>query len=398
MIVTRARDESESDFPTRRTRVPRVSAPSRTFAYAFALALAITLGMSVASSRALAQTSQGGAVPSSPIPAGEVRDAQARFGALRATPSADIAVVGESVVLRCEDAADALATCTIEAHWTLRAPRDQTTQLYASVVGVEDALLAAGEASTDAPALAPLELSLTAEAPIEVVLTGRTRLRSSGGSTDAIDARHLVLATPREGPHANVLYTRAVARTFASTPAEVTLAVHFTGERSFTARAFDTPLGEAATSVGGTLLGERANIPLRIQREGGFILRHGGPYLGLGGTFDRGFRGRLGYELGIDELVLVSVAVDSDFTDSVVLGALVEVATPSFVVPPSLSAGVGFVQRFRLGVLPAGVAPTSSGLRLEAGAVFAVVGIVASFDYFPDDGAFTISLLGRVSI
>jgi hypothetical protein len=102
--------------------------------------------------------------------------------------------------------------------------------------------------------------------------------------------------------------------------------------------------------------------------------------------------------VGIDELVLVSVAIDSDFTDSVLLAALVEVATPSFGLPPSVSAGVGFVQRFRLGILPAGVPTTSSGLRLEAGTVIAVVGIVASFDYFPDDGAFTISLLGRVSI
>jgi hypothetical protein len=375
-------------------RVPRVSATSRTFASVLTLAL----GVSVMSPRALAQTSQGGAVPSSPIPAGEVRDAQARFGALRATPSADIAVVAESVVLSCEDADDALATCTFEAHWTLRAPREQTTQLYASAVGVENALLTAGEASTDAPTLASLELTLAADAPTEVVLTGRARLRSSGSSTDALDARHIVLATPRQGPHANVLYTRAVARTFASTPAEVTLAVRFAGERSFTARALDTPVGETATSLGAPQLGERANIPLRIEREGGFVLRHGGPFLGLGGTFDRGFRARLGYEVGIDELVLVSVAIDSDFTDSVLLAALVEVATPSFGLPPSVSAGVGFVQRFRLGILPAGVPTTSSGLRLEAGTVIAVVGIVASFDYFPDDGAFTISLLGRVSI
>jgi hypothetical protein len=37
-------------------------------------------------------------------------------------------------------------------------------------------------------------------------------------------------------------------------------------------------------------------------------------------------------------------------------------------------------------------------LRLEASAVLAVLGVVASFDYFPDDGGFTVSLLGRVSI
>lgn len=376
-------------------RVPRVFAPSRTFALAVALSLAT--GASLTSARASAQTSQGGTVPSSPIPAGEVRDAEARFGALRAAPSADLAVVREAVVVRCEEAVDALANCTFEARWTLRAPREQTTQLYASVVGVTEALLTAGELSTDAPALSPLSLTLAADAPVEVVLTGRMRLRGSGGSTDAIDARHLVLATPREGPHANVLFTRAVARTFAAVPGDLAISVAF-ASTAFSARAFDTPLAEAATTVGGPQLGERANVPLRIQRAGGFVLRHGGPYLGLGGTFDRGFRGRLGYELGIDELVLIGVAVDSDFTESVVLAGLVEVATPSFVMPPSLSAGVGFVQRFRLGVLPAGVPATSSGFRLEAGAVFAVVGVVASFDYFPDDGAFTISLLGRLSI
>lgn len=337
-------------------------------------------------------------VPLSPIPEGETRDAQARFGALRASPSsAELAVTAESLSLRCEEAPDTLALCTLEVRWTLASPRALDTTLYASVVGVESPLLSAAGASSDAPSLAPLTVHVEAETALEVVLTGRVRVRASQGSSDALDARHLVLATPRQGPHATVLFTRAVARTFASGAGALEVSAALPD--GFSATVLDLPRGsDGRVSVPQTLLEDRASIPVRVERRGGFPLRHGGPFIGLGGTFDRGFRGRLGYELGIDELVIVSVAVDSDFTDSVVIGAVVEVATPSFVMPPSISAGVGFAYRQRFVVPPAGVSGTSAGLRLEVGAVFAVVGIIASFDYFPDDAAFISSLLGRLSI
>ncbi|MBN8609051.1 MAG: hypothetical protein J0L92_00565 [Deltaproteobacteria bacterium] len=363
---------------------------------AISLLLASTL---LVSSRVAAQSSQGGSVPMSPIPAGETRDAQARLGALRASPSGDLTVMDERLSLRCERADDALVECEVEVRWSLSSPRDQEARFYASAVGVEHALLTTGEDSTDAPSLAPLTTRFVADTPREIVLTGRIRLRPDGGTTDALDARHMVLATPRVGPHATLLFTRAVARTFAASPTTMSVSTTFAGETPrFSARALDTAMDEAPITLSAEQLGERANVPIRIERDGGFPLRHGGPFLGLGGTFDRGFRGRVGYELGIDELVTVGVMLDSDFSESIVLGAIVEVATPSFVVPPSLSAGVGFVQRWRVGVLPAGIAPTSSGFRLEVGAVFAVIGIVASFDYFPDDAAFTSSLLGRLSL
>jgi hypothetical protein len=364
----------------------------------FVLALSLAGSAFLACSAAHAQTSQGGSAPSSPIAPGEVRDAQARFGALRASPSGDLTVVDERVSLRCEHAEGAMVECDLEARWTVRSPRDQEARLYASVVGVEAALLACGDDSTDAPALAPLTTTFTADAPREVVLTGHLRLRPDGGTTDALDARHMVLATARIGPHATVLYTRAVPRTFASSPTTLTVTTTLApSETHYAVRALDTPILGESTTLDATQLGERANVAIRFDREGGFPLRHGGPLIGLGGTFDRGFRGRIGYELGIDELVVVGVALDSDFSDSVTVGALVEVATPSFVVPPSLSAGVGFVQRWRVNAAST-IPATSSGFRLEIGAVFAVVGIVASFDYFPDDAAFTSSLLGRLSL
>lgn len=347
---------------------------------------------------ARAQSSQGGTAPLSPIPQGETRDAQARFGALRSSPSSDVAVIDERVSLRCERADDALVECDVEARWTLRVAQDREARFYASAVGLEHALLTCGDDSTDAPSLAPLAVTFHADEPREMVLTGRLRLRPDGGTTDALDARHMVLATPRVGPHATVLFTRAVGRTFSASPSTLTVTTTFASESPrFTARALDTVFTSDSVTLTAEQLGERANIPVRIEREGGFPIRHGGPFLGLGGTFDRGFRGRIGYELGIDELVIVSVALDSDFDESISLGAVVEIATPSFVVPPSLSAGIGFVQRWRVRAtspLPS----TSSGFRLEIGAVFAVVGIVASFDYFPDDSAFTSSLLGRLSL
>jgi hypothetical protein len=375
--------------------VARVHATSSSLASMVGLAIALAAGLPDA--RAAAQSPPGGALPMSPIPAGETRDAQARFGALRASPSADVEIVEESVSLRCVEEGE-LAACELEARWILRASREQRVQLYASVVGADDGRLRAEGASTDAPSVVPLAVTLVANVPQDVVLTARARLRPASSSSDALDARHLVLGTPREGPRANLLFTRAVAHTFASTPEALGVEVSFTGVRPFTARALDLALDAGRVTLVGAQLGGRANVPLRLQREGGFALRHGGPFVGLGGTIDRGFRGRLGYELGLGELVVVSVAIDSDFSDSVAVAALVELATPSFVIPPSLAAGVGFVQRFRLGALPSGSPAASSGLRLEASAVLAVLGVVASFDYFPDDGGFTVSLLGRVSI
>jgi hypothetical protein len=336
-------------------------------------------------------------VPTSPVPAGEVRDAQARFGALRASPSSDVVLERESATLRCERAPDAFLSCAIEARWTLRSPRDQRVSLYASAVGVTEVRLAADDLVSDAPSLQPLELPLVADEPREVVLSGRARLRAAEGMMDALTARHIVLGTPLSGPHATVLFTRAVERTFARAPAAVEL--HSETPPGFTVRALDRPTDAAGTvTLDAAALATRANVPFRIDEEGGFPVRHGGPVLGLGGTFDRGFRGRLGYELGLGELVIVSVSADSDFATDVVLGAVVEVATPSFGFPPSLSAGVGFAYRWAvLNALP--TAPrTSGGLRLEVGAVLTVLGIVATFDYFPDDAAFTSSLLGRLSL
>ncbi|GAB4210545.1 MAG: hypothetical protein OHK0013_31290 [Sandaracinaceae bacterium] len=365
-----------------------------------ALLLAALLVGLVASEPTQAQTSaQGGGrlVPTSPVPQGEIRDAQARFGALRASPSAaDVAVESERLIVRCEPAAGQLARCEVEARWTLRASTDRAVALYASAVALEDVLLASEDVSTDTPSLQPLELSLAANAPREVVLRGRARLRATEGMMDGITARHMALATPLTGPHATLLFTRAVERTFARVPESITL--HGTVAEGFSLQALDMPSrGAEQLELDAARLGGRANVPLRLQRDGGFFLRHGGPFLGLGGTFDRGFRGRLGYELGLGELLIVSVAADSDFTDVVTLGAIVELATPSWFFPPSVFAGVGYAHRWAVrngSPLPR----TSGGLRLEVGAVLAVVGIVGSFDYFPDDGAFTASLLGRISL
>jgi hypothetical protein len=120
------------------------------------------------------------------------------------------------------------------------------------------------------------------------------------------------------------------------------------------------------------------------------LLRHGGPFIALGGTFDRGFRGRVGYELGIGELVLLEVALDSDFQQQVVIAPLIEIASYSLLLLPSLSLGAG---------VPIQVAPdVRAGVRFEASATFYSLAFVASIDVWPVDGSWQLSLLGRAGL
>lgn len=292
--------------------------------------------------------------------------------------------------MRCEHEVETFVACEVLTTWTLVGESDRTFQVYASAPGFSNVLFQLGDAQSDAPQLHALDVHMQAGMRVDVTLRGDVHLRATDLNKDALRARHTLLQSPLHGRHATVTYTRAVARTFAGIPDDMQVVSHL--PQSQRLEVLDVPTdASGGLTLTARELGARANLPFRIEESGGFdAIRHGGPFLGLGGTFDQGFRGRLGYEIGFGEFVILGIAADADFERTVTLGAVLEVATPSFILPPSFSVGAGFAYRLEPRV--------SAGLRLEVGAVFEVLGITASFDYFPDDAAFTSSLLGRLSI
>ncbi len=323
--------------------------------------------------------------------------ASARVGALRAVPSVDAEVVDERLEADCRPSGSGVE-CEVRARWTLLSETDRVVRLYASAEGTTRQRLQAGEASSDAPGSDPITAGLRAGEPLEVTLEAIVRIGERTRSNDAIDGRHLLMATSRGGGAPTIVFTRALARTFARVPATLTAQVGAASQR-LRARALGVELGARPTTIDAERLGERASFAVELERTdvGEVILRNGGPLIGLGATIEGRFRGRLGYELGLGELVLVGVALDTDFAELVTVGAVVEVAAPYSLLPLSPGVGAGFAYRVRVGGDPTRPAQ-SGGLRLEATLALPVIGVVGSFDYFPDDGAFTASVLGRLSI
>lgn len=116
---------------------------------------------------------------------------------------------------------------------------------------------------------------------------------------------------------------------------------------------------------------------------------NGGPYVELGGTFDVGFRARVGYEVSWRSWLLTTLAVGTDFSDDLVIAPVVEVASPNLFLIPSIGLGIGAPVR----VLP----DTSVGVRLQLVAAFPI-GFVTTFDYWPEDDLWRTTLSARIGI
>ena len=113
---------------------------------------------------------------------------------------------------------------------------------------------------------------------------------------------------------------------------------------------------------------------------------HGGPIVGVGGTFGEGLRLRLGYEAGIGSWLVGSLYGETNADDEVVVAPVMEAVADAVFVLPSVGAGIG---------VPLRVAPdTRAGIR---GQVTIMWGFGASFalDYYPTDEALEASLLGQ---
>ncbi|UJR86332.1 hypothetical protein [Sandaracinus amylolyticus] len=331
-----------------------------------------------------------------------------RTGSLRAANTTQVAVAREEVELDCTvtGSPDELE-CALHVTWTLEnASQDaQTPQIVLTWPHEEEArVTVAGAEIAELPTIRPLTVVVapasTTTVELRATLTldwnyvaGESGIPGPLESLDPLYARHPLLAQPWVKVRRGFVWVRPDDLRFASIgPTEVRVRVPEGWHPGADLRSSD----EAHLL---TYRSPRENAPRRIGLEltrgsRGDFFRHGGPFLAFGGTIDAGFRGRVGYEIGLDEFVLVSVALDTDFEEQVIITPQVELASWGMVLIPSVSLGLGVPVR----VTSTEDHPSTVGLRIESSATFYAVAFVASLDVWPSEGDFALSLLGRIGL
>ncbi|MCB9595098.1 MAG: hypothetical protein H6719_20440 [Sandaracinaceae bacterium] len=158
-------------------------------------------------------------------------------------------------------------------------------------------------------------------------------------------------------------------------------------------------LTDGARHVAVTAIGERDEPTLGVVTTAdrpGRELVHGGPFLALGGAVgweghppDPRFAVRVGYEVGLVDVLVAGLAFESDL-ESIAESLVLEVASSEiWFLLPSFGAGVGVVAR-QLGSRDADAA-----LRLRGTITWALVGFMMDFDYWPSIGGWTGTFLAR---
>lgn len=337
-----------------------------------------------------------------------------RVGALRSNAHTPLALEREEVELDCPTAptADGAMECVIRVRYTLSNPEleARSVALHFTVENISGFVVGdqGTEGTSDAPVLSSRQFPFGPEATRVIELSGEADLvriaEGGAASRDAISARHPLLATSLRVEERGFIYSRAVTRHFVSAPED-----YFVRARLPEGYALDAS-GEGASRVveesvdGWSVVRvhrpeEDADLHFRVvvHRGGDLpVLRNGGPFIALGGVslspgpLPNLFWGRLGYEVGFLDWLIVSVSAESNFSDRFGLGVMIEAASPSFGIPPSFSVGAGAAIR----ILP----EATAGVRLAAGLTVLSVGFEALFDYYPVDNGFTITLLGRAGL
>jgi len=223
---------------------------------------------------------------------------------------------------------------------------------------------------------------------VTVELMGRMRLPEDYASifflTPALMTRHTVLGEePLPADASRLAYLPSDPERF--TEGVSGPRVHVVAPSGWRVRSPESTSASRDTA-GSEAPGSPWYVALQEQAK---LLYHGGPFLAAGGTFGHGFLLRAGYEVGFHPLLLGSLAVESDLSDELAVTPLFEAALPTLVFIPSLGLGLGAPIR----LLP----ETRAGLRVQLTASL-LVSFVSSFDYFPADDEWRVSLLGQIGL
>lgn len=213
----------------------------------------------------------------------------------------------------------------------------------------------------------------------------------------AIRERHLVLGPDQISFRAERVHVPTAPTALWGTAREVV--IESRAPEGFSADV--SPEGRTARSGDGRVAVSRARGEPPAELVAGASLQArfpsvslGGPYIGLGGEVDDGFRLRAGVEIGLGRYLVASANVDTSFDGTWVLAPVIEAATPAIILIPSLALGAGPAFRFDHGASRAGV-------RIQ-GTLHLLLGFVVCVDVYPAAGAsggFTeTTLLGTVGL
>lgn len=244
----------------------------------------------------------------------------------------------------------------------------------------------------------------------EVVITGTIPLgtyrTSPGYAMPPNTARHLLSGRAERAKTYLLDYLMAPINTWASV-GDVEISVRRPARWAFAGRLVD---GAASADEGGwTEVREGDFVTAARQTSGPQkerlalvftapppVLENGGPFVGLGGRTGHfgGFRARVGYEVAFRQMVLTSIAAESDFRHTMQIVPAVELATPAVLILPSVGLGVGVPIQIKPDARP--------GARIQASMQFYPVGLFAAVDIFPkpdpavDPNVVRFSLMGQI--
>ena len=270
--------------------------------------------------------------------------------------------------------------------------------------------------------LAGMQLDVEPHRTALVTVTGRMtpgRYFQPGYDLPAVRTRHIFLGSrPERSNVYNLEYLISPIRTWGPAPE---IAVTLRHPASWELRLSCRPREPASQSTRSRSAGDWSCPAARREREGGRVVQtltvsgeavdtlglaiepperllfHGGPILGIGGNLDdsRGLRARFGYEIALPRWLMLSLALDTNFQDDLVLAPGIEAATPSVLILPSLGLGLGLPIRL--------VEERRVGLRVQLTVQWPLLGWVTSFDIYPGQGfsdprRFQVSMLAQFGL